>query len=95
MVVEMVVEIMVKGQLSSASITSYLWYGCIEARYLQIRVGGRRAVSLHGDQPWWRELVLALEEGRREDVYMTPQVESEHHSITYFNPIIASEELHH
>ena len=62
----MVVEIMVKGQLSSVSITSYLWYGCIEARYLQIRVGGRRAVSLHGDQPWWRELVLALEEGRRE-----------------------------
>ena len=86
---------MVKGQLSSTSITSYLWYGCIEAWYLQIRVGGRRAVSLHGDQPWWRELVLALEVGRREDVYMTPQVESEHHSITYFNPIIASEELHH
>ena len=66
MVVEMVVEMVVKGQLNSASITSYLWYGCIEARYLQIRVGGRRAVSLHGDQPWWRELVLALEEGRRE-----------------------------
>ena len=40
----------------------YLWDGCIEARYLQVRVGGRRAVALHSNQPWRRELALALGE---------------------------------
>ena len=51
-------------------IDPYLWDGCVEAWYLQIRVGGRRAVSLHGHQPWWRKLVLALEGEGREDVYI-------------------------
>ena len=40
----------------------YLWDGCIEARYLQVRVGGRRAVALHSNQPWRREFALALGE---------------------------------
>ena len=40
----------------------YLWDGCIQARYLQVRVGGRRAVALHSNQPWRRELALALGE---------------------------------
>jgi len=40
----------------------YLWDGCIEARYFQVRVGGRRTVALHSNQPWRRELALALGE---------------------------------
>ena len=34
-----------------------LRYGRIQARNLQARIGRRRAVTLHGDQPWWWHFV--------------------------------------
>lgn len=43
---------------------SYLRDGGVESRDLEVGVGGRGAVPLHGDQPGWRHLVGVLRERR-------------------------------
>ena len=42
----------------------YLWDGGVEAGDLEVGVGGRRSVALHGDEPGWGHLVGVL---RREE----------------------------
>lgn len=43
-------------------IPTYIWDGRVEARDLEIRVGGRGPVPLHGDQPGRGNLVGVLDE---------------------------------
>lgn len=44
----------------------YLWDGGVESRDLEVGVGGRGAVSLHGDQPGRRNLVGILRWKKKE-----------------------------
>lgn len=45
---------------------SYLGDGGVESRDLEVGVGGRGAVPLHGNQPGWRHLVGVLGRKRHE-----------------------------
>lgn len=42
---------------------TYLGNGGVEAWDLEVRVGWGWTITLHGDQPWWRELLLTLGRG--------------------------------
>lgn len=52
---------LIKG-LKPWIIPTYIWDGRVEARDLEIRVGGRGPVPLHGDQPGRGNLVGILDE---------------------------------
>ena len=46
----------------------YLRNGCVQARYFEVGVRGRRSVTLHGNQPGWRHSLCIL--SRTEDPHL-------------------------